>query len=126
MGRETAQPASVVDHGSADAVHHAAERERELAGCLGFVATPAWRLALELPAHFGPAVVGGAKLVRPEVLQTPVRPGLQSDDIQPGSCQLRGDESADAAHADQDHISPFCWRRCPALGIEFGDRLLTL
>ena len=48
VGREPAQPAAVVDHRSADAVHHAAQRERQFPGCLGLVAPPARRLALEL------------------------------------------------------------------------------
>src|SRR5215207_5025658 len=126
MGRESAQPAAVVDHGSAYAVHHAAEGEREILGRFRFVPAPAWRLILELRTHLGSAVIGRGKLVRLEVLDTPVRPGLQPDDAQPSSRQNRGYESAHAADANQDDVGLYRRRRGAPLRVEAGDLLVTL
>src|SRR5687768_16579235 len=105
MSRETPQPAAIVDHRSTDAIHHPTQREGELPSWLRVVPAPARRLALELRAHLRPAVVGRPQFVRLEVLQTPVRTGLQPDDVQSVSRQQWRDEPAHASDSDQDNIS---------------------
>src|SRR5215207_9571464 len=110
MGRKPAQPAAIVDYRTADPVHHAAQREGELPACLGFVPAPTWRLTFELRTHLGPTVIARRQLVRLEILETPVRPGLQSDDVQPGTRQHRSDQPTHTADSDEDHIGPFCRR----------------
>ena len=115
---EAAQPGTVVDNRATHSIHHLAERKRRRPGWLVGVAAPARRLIQELGAHARAAVVGGAELIRNEVLSCAPRARLQGDHPQAGTGEDRCNQSAHRPQPDEHHISRARRRLGSALRLE--------
>src|SRR5215207_10081052 len=98
-----------VDHGPADAVHHAPEREVRLPRWLPLPATPTRRLGEELRSHRAPGVVGRAQLIGDEVPPRTVRSGLEAGHLEARAGENGSDQGSHGAHANQYNVDWFRW-----------------
>jgi hypothetical protein len=109
-----------MDHGPADAVHHASEREVRLPRRFPLAAPPTRRLGEELRSHLAPRIVGGAQLIGDEIQLRTVRSGLEACHIQARAGEKGSDQGSHGAHANQYDVDWFSRRLGPFLGLVAG------